>query len=81
MTFENERDDSKRLRVEKGLSISFMSSEQDQEVPKMIDKKFEVPLPELPEGGIDSSTYMANSTILCLKAGMYDCPFPLCFPA
>lgn len=44
----------------KGLSISFVSSEADQEVLKQIEKRFEVALPAFPEGGIDSSTYMAN---------------------
>jgi len=44
----------------KGLSISFVSSEGDQEVLKQIEKRFEVALPEFPEGGIDASTYMAN---------------------
>ncbi|KAG9553242.1 hypothetical protein KCU71_g15736, partial [Aureobasidium melanogenum] len=44
----------------KGLSISFVSSEQDQEVLKTIEKRFEVALPEFPEGGIDSKSYMAN---------------------
>lgn len=44
----------------KGLSISFVSSEQDQEVLKAIEKRFEVALPEFPEGGIDASTYMAS---------------------
>ena len=44
----------------KGLSISFVSSEQDQEVLKSIEKRFEVALPDFPEGGIDASTYMAN---------------------
>ncbi|KAI9837907.1 MAG: Suppressor of the cold-sensitive snRNP biogenesis mutant brr1-1 [Sclerophora amabilis] len=44
----------------KGLSISFVSSEADQEVLKAIEKRFEVALPEFPEGGVDASTYMAN---------------------
>ncbi|KAJ9635475.1 Suppressor of the cold-sensitive snRNP biogenesis mutant brr1-1 [Coniosporium tulheliwenetii] len=44
----------------KGLSISFVSSEQDQEVLKAIEKRFEANVPEFPEGGIDASTYMAN---------------------
>lgn len=43
----------------KGLSISFVSSEQDEAVLKEIEKRFEVALPEYPEGGVDSSTYMA----------------------
>jgi len=29
-------------------------------VLKDIEKRFEVALPEFPEGGIDSTTYMAN---------------------
>jgi len=44
----------------KGLSISFVSSEADQEVLKQIEKRFEVALPEFPAEGIDASTYMAN---------------------
>jgi ATP-dependent RNA helicase UAP56/SUB2 len=64
----------------KGLSISFVSSEDDEKVLKDIEKRFEVALPyvillyphirfcrrqtnlscsEYPEGGVDSSTYMA----------------------
>lgn len=61
----------------KGLSISFVSSEEDEKVLKEIEKRFEVALPyvqfspglmlcsdwqlhsEYPEGGVDSSTYMA----------------------
>lgn len=42
----------------KGLSISFVSSEDDQRVLKEIEKRFEVSLPEFPKDGIDSSTYM-----------------------
>ncbi|KAK9414257.1 putative ATP-dependent RNA helicase SUB2 [Seiridium unicorne] len=44
----------------KGLAISFVSSEQDQEVLKAIEKRFEVALPEFPKEGIDASTYMAS---------------------
>ncbi|KAF2083219.1 putative ATP dependent RNA helicase [Saccharata proteae CBS 121410] len=44
----------------KGLSISFVSNEQDQDVLKQVEKRFEVPLPEFPEGGIDPTTYMNN---------------------
>lgn len=64
----------------KGLSISFVSNEEDEKVLKDIEKRFEVALPyvtrlsfplssfalgtndlysEYPEGGVDSSTYMA----------------------
>lgn len=61
----------------KGLSISFVSSEDDEKVLKDIEKRFEVALPyvpdrislseykanhdhsEYPEGGVDSTTYMA----------------------
>ncbi|KAI5294605.1 Suppressor of the cold-sensitive snRNP biogenesis mutant brr1-1 [Ascosphaera acerosa] len=43
----------------KGLSISFVSSEDDMKVLKDIEKRFEVALPEYPEEGVDSSTYMA----------------------
>jgi ATP-dependent RNA helicase UAP56/SUB2 len=44
----------------KGLAISFVSSEQDKEVLKSIEKRFEVALPEFPKEGIDASTYMAS---------------------
>ncbi|KZF20881.1 putative ATP dependent RNA helicase [Xylona heveae TC161] len=44
----------------KGLSISFVSSEADQEVLKQIQSRFAVELPEFPADGIDASTYMAN---------------------
>ncbi|RYC55154.1 hypothetical protein CHU98_g11054 [Xylaria longipes] len=44
----------------KGLAISFVSSDQDQEVLKSIEKRFEVALPEFPKDGIDASTYMAS---------------------
>ncbi|KAF2753359.1 putative ATP dependent RNA helicase [Pseudovirgaria hyperparasitica] len=44
----------------KGLSISFVSSAEDQEVLKSVEKRFEVALPEFPEAGIDASTYMAS---------------------
>jgi ATP-dependent RNA helicase UAP56/SUB2 len=43
----------------KGLSISFVSNEDDEKVLKDIEKRFEVALPEYPEGGVDSTTYMA----------------------
>ena len=42
----------------KGLSISFVSSDEDKLVLKEIEKRFEVSLPEFPQDGIDSSTYM-----------------------
>ncbi|GJC97320.1 ATP-dependent RNA helicase SUB2 [Colletotrichum higginsianum] len=52
----------------KGLAISFVSTDQDQEVLKAIEKRFEVALPpsltfcdsEFPKEGIDASTYMAS---------------------
>jgi len=44
----------------KGLSISFVSSEQDEEVLQAIQKRFEVAIPDFPEGGIDASSYMVN---------------------
>jgi ATP-dependent RNA helicase UAP56/SUB2 len=44
----------------KGLSISFVSTTEDEEVLKAIETRFEVALPEFPEGGVDSSTYMAQ---------------------
>ncbi|RKF80655.1 ATP-dependent RNA helicase SUB2 [Golovinomyces cichoracearum] len=44
----------------KGLSISFVSNETDQEVLKMIEQRFEVALPAFPSEGVDPSTYMAS---------------------
>ena len=44
----------------KGLSISFVSNDQDEEVLKQIEKRFDAQVPEYPEGGVDSSTYMAS---------------------
>jgi ATP-dependent RNA helicase UAP56/SUB2 len=44
----------------KGVAISFVSSEADQEVLKAIEKRFEVALPEFPEGGIEASSYMTG---------------------
>lgn len=44
----------------KGLAISFVSTDQDQEVLKEIEKRFEVALPEFPKEGVDASTYMAS---------------------
>jgi len=44
----------------KGLSISFISSEGDEEVLKSIQKRFEVEVPEFPAEGVDAKTYMAN---------------------
>ncbi|CAJ2504220.1 Uu.00g116140.m01.CDS01 [Anthostomella pinea] len=44
----------------KGLAISFVSTDTDQEVLKAIEKRFEVALPEFPKDGIDPSTYMAS---------------------
>jgi len=43
----------------KGLSISFISTEEDQAVLKAIEDRFQVALPEFPEAGVDPSTYMA----------------------
>lgn len=42
----------------KGLSISFISSDQDEEVLKEIEKRFDAKVPEYPAEGVDSSTYM-----------------------
>jgi ATP-dependent RNA helicase UAP56/SUB2 len=58
----------------KGLSISFVSSEQDEDVLKQIQKRFEVAIPyvhgcliacsdpssEFPAEGVEARTYMAN---------------------
>lgn len=44
----------------KGVSISFVSSEADEEVMKSIGKRFEVGVSPFPEEGIDPSTYMGS---------------------
>lgn len=44
----------------KGLSISFVSSPDDEQVLKSIEERFDVALPEFPEEGVDSTTYMDN---------------------
>ncbi len=43
----------------KGLSISFVSSDGDETVLKEIEDRFKAKIPEYPEGGVDSATYMA----------------------
>lgn len=49
----------------KGLSISFLSSDEDEAVVKELEKRFEQPgkgaefhISEFPKDGLDSSTYM-----------------------
>lgn len=44
----------------KGLSISFISSDEDETVLKAIEARFEAKVPEYPAEGVDSSTYMAT---------------------
>jgi len=44
----------------KGLSISFVSTAEDEEVLKSIEKRFAVSLDEFPEGGVDPSSYMGT---------------------
>ena len=41
----------------KGLAITFVSSDEDAEVLKQIQSRFEVAVPELPES-IEASSYM-----------------------
>jgi len=43
----------------KGIAISFISSEQDQEILEKVQSRFEVNIPELPDE-IDMSTYMST---------------------
>lgn len=45
----------------KGLSISFVSSEEDETVLKDIEKRFAVALEEIPAEGIDKATYMTDA--------------------
>lgn len=42
----------------KGLAISFVSSEEDEQVLAKIQERFDVKITEFPEGGVDPSTYM-----------------------
>ncbi|QPG76267.1 Suppressor of the cold-sensitive snRNP bioproteinsis mutant brr1-1 [Brettanomyces nanus] len=42
----------------KGLSISFISSKEDEELLSQIQERFEVKIQEFPAEGIDPSTYM-----------------------
>ncbi|ODV71063.1 DEAD/DEAH box helicase [Cyberlindnera jadinii NRRL Y-1542] len=42
----------------KGLAVSFVSSEADEEVLGKIQERFDVKITEFPEGGVDPSTYM-----------------------
>lgn len=42
----------------KGLAISFLSTDEDQEVLKAIEGRFEVAMNEFPKEGIEPSTYM-----------------------
>jgi ATP-dependent RNA helicase UAP56/SUB2 len=44
----------------KGLSISFVSNQDDEAVLKAIEERFAAEIPEFPESGIDSSSYMDN---------------------
>jgi ATP-dependent RNA helicase UAP56/SUB2 len=44
----------------KGLSISFVSSAEDETVIKAIEERFAAEIPAFPETGIDSSIYMDN---------------------
>jgi len=46
----------------KGLAITFVSSEGDQEVLKSIQSRFEVAIPELPDH-IDPGTYSTSCFI------------------
>jgi len=43
----------------KGIAISFVSSEQDQEILSKIQSRFEVNMPELPDE-IDMASYMST---------------------
>lgn len=43
----------------KGLSVSFVSNESDENVIKEIEKRFEAKIPEYPADGVEASTYMA----------------------
>ncbi|KAL9624796.1 MAG: hypothetical protein Q9160_001151 [Pyrenula sp. 1 TL-2023] len=44
----------------KGLSISFVSNDQDETVIKDVETRFEAKVPEYPKEGVESSSYMAN---------------------
>lgn len=42
----------------KGLAISFVGEESDEEILEKIQSRFDVKVVEFPEGGVDPSTYM-----------------------
>lgn len=42
----------------KGLAVSFVSTEEDEQVLHKIQERFEVDIPVFPEEGVDPSTYM-----------------------
>ena len=44
----------------KGVAISMVSSEQDQEVIRSVEKRFDAPMMEYPKEGLDVKTYMAS---------------------
>lgn len=48
----------------KGLAVSFISSEKDQEVLDNIQDRFDVKIQEFPAEGVDSTTYM-NTWVKC----------------
>lgn len=60
----------------KGLAISFVSSEEDGKVLNAVQERFTVNIEPLPEGGVDSSTYMtaANTTTTAPAAATPDAP-------
>lgn len=44
----------------KGLSISFVSSDEDQAVITEVERRFHVDLPEFPKDGVDPASYMSK---------------------
>lgn len=44
----------------KGLSISFVSTEEDNKILEEIQSRFDVKVAEFPEEGVDASTYMQS---------------------
>jgi ATP-dependent RNA helicase UAP56/SUB2 len=48
------------MPIATSTAISFVSSEQDQEVLEQVEKRFGVKLPEYPKAGIDVKSYMAE---------------------
>ena len=47
----------------KGLAISFLSQDGEEEILKQIEKRFEAPIPEYPKEGVPTETYMTTAPV------------------